>query len=111
MKIPRQSYTIEFKELAGKRIHDGQNVSRVCKEVGLSDQTLHNWIKAAAKGRLSGPGGPIVTPDEMMLSRLRGENLRLKRGNEILKKRRRTLQEVYCEVRLDCRAKPIILAS
>lgn len=37
--MPKQAYTIEFKELAVKRIKDGQSVSRVCKELGLSDQT------------------------------------------------------------------------
>jgi transposase-like protein len=36
MKIPKQAYTIEFKELAVKRIKDGQSVSKVCKELGLS---------------------------------------------------------------------------
>ena len=86
MKIPKQAYTIEFKELAVKRIKDGQSVSTVCKELGLSDQTLRNWVKASAEGKLAGAGGRIVTPEEMELSRLRAENLRLKRENEILKK-------------------------
>ena len=86
MKIPKQAYTIEFKELAVKRIKDGQNISVVCKELGLGDQTLRNWVKASAKGRLGGAGGRVVTPEEMELSRLRAENLRLKRENEILKK-------------------------
>ena len=86
MKIPKQAYTTEFKELAVKRIKDGQSVSTVCKELGLSDQTLRNWIKAAAEGKLAGAGGRVVTPEEMELSRLRAENLRLKRENEILKK-------------------------
>ena len=86
MKIPKQAYTTEFKELAVKRVKDGQSVSVVCKELGLSDQTVRNWVKAAAEGRLSGSGGRVVTPEEMELSRLRAENLRLKRENEILKK-------------------------
>ena len=86
MKIPKQAYTIEFKELAVRRIKDGQSVSQVCRELGLSDQTLRNWIKAATEGKLSGAGGKVVTPEEMELSRLRAENLRLKRENEILKK-------------------------
>ena len=86
MKIPKQAYTTEFKELAVKRIKDGQSVSTVCKELGLSDQTVRNWIKAATEGKLSGAGGKVVTPEEMELSRLRAENLRLKRENEILKK-------------------------
>ena len=58
----------------------------VCKELGLSDQTVRNWVKAAAEGKLAGAGGRVVTPEEMELSRLRAENLRLKRENEILKK-------------------------
>ena len=47
---------------------------------------MRNWVKAAAEGKLNGAGGRIVTPEEMELSRLRAENLRLKRENEILKK-------------------------
>ena len=86
MKIPKQAYTTEFKELAVKRIKDGQSISVVCKELGLGDQTLRNWVKASAEGRLGGAGGRVVTPEEMELSRLRAENLRLKRENEILKK-------------------------
>ena len=86
MKISKQAYTIEFKELAVKRINDGQSVSLVSKELGLSDQTLRNWVKASAAGKLGGAGSKQVTPAEMELSRLRSENLRLKRENEILKK-------------------------
>ena len=86
MKISKQAYTLEFKELAVKRINDGQSVSLVSKELGLSDQTLRNWVKASAAGKLGGAGSKQVTPAEMELSRLRSENLRLKRENEILKK-------------------------
>ena len=86
MKIPKQAYTTEFKELAVKRVKDGQSVGIACRELGLSDQTLRNWIKAATEGRLNGAGGRVVTAEEMEFSRLRAENLRLKRENEILKK-------------------------
>ena len=86
MKIPKQAYTGEFKELAVKRVKEGQSVGTVCRELGLSDQTVRNWVKAAAEGKLNGAGGRVVTPEEMELSRLRAENLRLKRENEILKK-------------------------
>lgn len=54
MKIPKQAYTIEFKELAVKRIKDGQSVSTVCKELGLGDQTVRNWVKASAEASLPG---------------------------------------------------------
>ena len=85
-KIPRQAYTTEFKELAVKRVQDGETVATVKKELGLSDQTLRNWVKAQAEGKLKGAGNKIVTPEQMELSRLRAENSRLKRENEIIKK-------------------------
>ena len=86
MKIAKQAYTTEFKELAVKRVKDGQSISTVTKELGLGDQTLRNWVKASAEGKLKGAGSREVTPEEMELSRLRVENLRLKRENEIAKK-------------------------
>jgi transposase len=86
MKIPRQQYTIEFKELAVKRVKDGMTTGAAAKELGLIEQTLRNWVKAAAAGRLSGAETKVVTPEQMELSRLRVENVRLKRENEILKK-------------------------
>ena len=86
MKIPKQAYTAEFKELAVKRVHGRQTVGAVARDLGLVEQTLRNWVKAAAAGKLNGAGSKVVTPEEMELSRLRAENIRLKRENEILKK-------------------------
>ena len=100
-KIPNQAYTTEFRELAVKRVKDGQTIAAVAKELGLIEQTLRNWVKAAAAGKLIGAGAKVVTPEQMELSRLRAENVRLKRECEILKKRRRTSQGTRCEVRLD----------
>lgn len=86
MKIPKQEYTAEFKELAVKRVKDGQSVGAVARDLGLIEQTLRNWVKAFEAGKLNGPGSKKVSPEEMELSRLRAENIRLKRENEILKK-------------------------
>ena len=85
MKIAKQAYTLEFKELAVKRVKDGQSLAGVAKDLGLVEQTLRNWVRAAASGKLTG-AGKAVTPEEMELSRLRAENLRLKRELEIIKK-------------------------
>jgi hypothetical protein len=41
-KIPQQAYTTEFKELAVKRVADGQTIPAAAKELGLSDQILRN---------------------------------------------------------------------
>jgi transposase len=54
--------------------------------MGLGDQTLRKWIKAAAEGKLQGAGSKVVTPEAMELSRLGAENARLKRENETIKK-------------------------
>lgn len=86
MKLSKQAYTAEFKELAVKRVKDGQSIGAVVKDLGLSDQTLRNWVKAAAEGKLNGAGNKMVTLEEMELSRFRAENGRLKRELEIIKK-------------------------
>ena len=86
MKIPKQEYTLEFKELAVKRIKEGLTPGAVGKELGVSDQTLRTWVKAAAAGKLNGPGAKAITPEQMELSRLRAENIRLKQECAILKK-------------------------
>ncbi|MEF8730204.1 MAG: IS3 family transposase [Accumulibacter sp.] len=75
MEIPKQGYTLEFKELAIKRVKNGQALAGVAKELGLVEQTLRNWVKAAATGKLSGACGKAVTPEEMELSRLRADNI------------------------------------
>ena len=85
-KIPKQKYTPEFRELLVKRVKGGQSIGAVVRELGLIEQTLRNWVKAAAAGKLNGPGSKVVTPEQMELSRVRTEHIRLKRENEILKK-------------------------
>ena len=85
-KIPRRAYTTEFKKLAIKRVKDGESIPAVIKELGLSDQTLRNWIKASQEGKLKGADSKTVTTEAMELSMLRAENARLKRENEIIKK-------------------------
>lgn len=86
LKIPKQEYTAEFKGLAVKRVKAGQSIGAVARELSLVEQTLRNWVKAANAGKLNGAGAKVVTPEQMELSRLRAENIRLQRQCEILKK-------------------------
>jgi len=104
-KVPKQEYTAEFKEQAVRRARE-VGVGVASRELGLVAQTLRNWAKAAAGGKLNAAGAKAVTPEEMEPSRLRAENAQLKMHVEILKKRRRTLRRMRCEVRLDRRAAP-----
>lgn len=85
-KIPKKEYTAEFKEVAVKRVTGGQAIPDVAKDLGLVEQTLRNWVKAAKAGKLNPPGAKTVTPEQMELSRLRAENARLRMECEILKK-------------------------
>jgi transposase-like protein len=85
-KIPKQEFTAEFKELAVKRVQAGETVGAVARDLGLVEQTLRNWVKAAKAGKLQGAGAKPVTPEQMELSRVRAENARLRMENEILKK-------------------------
>ena len=84
-KIPRQEYTAEFREQAVKRAQE-VGVGVAARELGLVEQTLRNWVRAAATGKLPAPGIKPITPEQMELSRLRAENARLKMHVDILKK-------------------------
>jgi transposase len=84
-KIPKQEYTAEFKEQSVRRARE-VGVAVAARELGLVEQTLRNWVKAVAGGKLNAAGAKPVTPEQMELSRLRAENARLKMHVEILKK-------------------------
>ena len=101
IKIPKQQYTAEFKKLAVTRVKDGLTAGAAAKELGLVEQTLRNWVKAAAAGTLSGVGAKVVMPEQMKFSRLRAENVRLKRERAILTKATADFARDTREVRLD----------
>ncbi len=65
MKLSKQAYTAEFKELAIKRVKMRQSISAAVKDLALGDQTLCNWVKATAEGKLNCAGSKAVTPEEM----------------------------------------------
>ena len=83
-KIPRQRYTSEFKGEAVRQTDSGKSPAQVARDLGIAEQTLSNWRKAAKVGKL--PSGKAITPQEMELSRLRAELAKAKMENEILKK-------------------------
>ena len=85
-KIPKQSYTTEFKLEAVKLVDGGQRPASVAKQLGVREQTLNNWRKAAKAGKLNKAAGKPITQEQMELTRLRAENMRLKMEIEIVKK-------------------------
>jgi len=84
-RIAKQEYTAEFKDQAVRRAQE-VGVGVAARELGLVEQTLRNWFKAAAAGKLTAPGAKPVTPEQMELSRLRAENQKLRMHVDILKK-------------------------
>jgi len=86
MKIPKQAYTTEFKELAVTRVKDGLTAGAAAKELGLVEQNVTELGQGGRGRQAHGCGAKVVTPAQMERSRLRAENVRLKRENDILKK-------------------------
>jgi transposase len=82
----RARYTLEFKQEAVRLIRGGQSVSSAAKTLGLSDQTLHNWVKAETAGGLREVAGNAVSAEQMEIARLRAELAKARMERDILKK-------------------------
>lgn len=85
-KATRARYTLEFKLEAVRLVKGGQSAAATAKILGISEQTLHNWIKADKDGRLAGAGAKPVSPEQMEIARLRAELARVKMERDILGK-------------------------
>ena len=84
-KIPKQHYTVEFKQEAVRQVEaEGKSPAQVARDLGIAEQTLSNWRKAAKAGKLA--TSKPVTAEQMEVSRLKAENARLKMELEIVKK-------------------------
>ncbi len=44
-----RKYDDEYKQTAVKKIHDGQSVASVSRELGVAESLLHNWKRQAVK--------------------------------------------------------------
>jgi len=82
----RGRYTLEFKQEAVRLVRAGQNKSQVAKGLGLSDQTVGNWVTADGAGRLREALGKPVNAEQMEISRLKAELARARMERDILKK-------------------------
>lgn len=86
-RIPRVAYTLEFKLEALRRVRGGEPLRRVAREIGVPEQSIRNWVKAQAEGKLgTAENGKPISPEQMEISRLRAENARLRMEMEIVKK-------------------------
>ena len=81
----RRSYSAEFKEQAVKYAH-AVGVCPAADKLGLIEQTLRYWVKRAMAGELHGTAQRCITPEQLEISQLRSENVRLKTQVQILEK-------------------------
>ena len=86
-KAARKQYTLEFKQEAVRLVESGQSPTLAARSLGVSEQTLSNWVKAHRKGTLKGATSkPLVSAEQMENSRLRAELARVTMERDILGK-------------------------
>jgi len=82
----RARYTLEFKQEAVRLVRGGETMSAVARTLGVSAQSLDNWVKAEAAGRLRDLRGKALTAEQMEIARLKAELSRVRMERDILKK-------------------------
>lgn len=90
--LVRGQFTLEFKQEAVRLVRGGEAISSVAKTLGMSGQTLHNWVKADAAGKLREVAGKSISAEQMEIARLKAELAKTRMERDILKKRRRILR-------------------
>ena len=64
-RIAKARYTEEFKVAAVQLIDAGRRPAEVAREIGVVEETLHDWLKAHHEGRLGHGQAVKVTPEQM----------------------------------------------
>lgn len=85
MGVPK--YTEEFKAEAVRQVTDrNQPVLDVAKRLGMSDVTLHSWIKKSGKSIGAVKQAQSLEAANAEIKRLKAENRTLQEERDILKK-------------------------
>ena len=81
----KRIYSLEFRrEALRKASQPGAILSRVAREIGVKQQTLHRWKQS--DGCLAGEKEAMEKPTGSELEKLRRENVKLRAERDILKK-------------------------
>lgn len=85
---PRKTYTREYKLNAVRLTTEGGiSVAQAARDLGLNENTLHNWRKQLRKDpRDAFPGKGRLKPLEEENRQLRRDKLRLQQENTFLKR-------------------------
>jgi transposase len=79
-------YPPEFRRDAVALVRTGKPVRAAARELGISSETLRNWVKQDRIDSGQGAPGELTTAERDELRRLRRENTELRLEREILKK-------------------------
>lgn len=82
----RSKYTLEYKLEAVRLVRAGQSLAAVAQTLGMTPQSLYNWVRAERDGKLREVVGREVNPQQMEIARLRAELAKVKMERDILKK-------------------------
>ena len=83
--IVRARYLLEFKQEAVRLVRGGQSLTSVSRGLGVSEQSIDNWVKADAVGGLKEAKGKQVNADQMEIARLNAKLARMRMERVILK--------------------------
>jgi len=88
MSEKRKTYDKEFKLSAVKMIVEGgMSISRVSRDLGVNENSLHNWKRAYLEDRENAfPGKGRMKPEEEELMRVKKQLKRVTMERDILKK-------------------------
>ena len=77
-----KKYDAEFKRNTVRKVLDGQSVASVSREIGVSENQIHKWKRAALQNGDGIRSGKELAETEALKRRVR----ELEQENEILKK-------------------------
>ena len=87
MAKSQPTYTPEFRAQAVELVRtSGKSVVTIARDLGVSDTSLHAWVRQADTDAGAGRPGELSTVEREALRRLRRENKVLQQEREILKK-------------------------
>ena len=99
--IVRARYSLEFKQEAVRLVRGCQSLTSVSRGLGVSAQSIDNWVKVDAVGGLKEAKGKPVNANQMEIARLKAKLARMRMERDILKNgggfnRQRNIFDLKC---------------